>query len=242
MAQHKSESADKPDDQTVPRPSSASDSAHEEPDRPRWGSTNALENLANLLTLAVAVAAIGLSIWQGYQNRQFYRLSVLPQLQPIEATIVSTAELENEYFLLPGQADSLYAVGYSVENSGLGPAVLQNLLVYRGETKVFDAVQSGQTYFPTETKADLQALPFPISVLNYSYSAGALLEAGEVHHLVTAAIPFAAIDPDSIDPRTVVTEVLDQRSYVFCYCSVYGTDCGMTSLGADPPEENVCAL
>lgn len=50
---------------------------------------------------------------------------------------------------------------------------------------------------------------------------------------------------DSLDrgaPEIVQDDVLEQRSFVFCYCSVYGEDCDVTYLGAEPPVENVCGF
>lgn len=210
------------------------------PDR---GSRSRLEYLANILTVLVALAAIGLSIWQGYENRRFYRLSVLPHLEPSEASWSSPAPIDNEYFLLPGRTDSLYAVSYSLTNSGLGPAVLKDLRVYREGELVFDAGDSGGKYALSDVKADLDRLPFPTLDLNQGYAAGEMLEAGEVHHLITVGVPFAAVDADALEsspPTIIMDRVLERYSFVFCYCSVYGTDCDATYLGSAPPAEHAC--
>ena len=71
-----------------------------------------------------------------------------------------------------------------------------------------------------------------------------MLKAGEVHGFISVPIPFSAraqVD-SSVGwlPNLVMEEVLEKRSYVFCYCSVYDEDCEQTHLGADPPEAEVC--
>ena len=201
--------------------------------------------MANLLTALVALAAILLSVWEGIENRRHNRLSVFPHLEPVEATYGSATPIDNEYFLLPSDMDSLYAVGYALENSGLGPAVLNNVLIFEDEEKVFDSAQLDSTYDFQEVKRDLARLPFAVTFLHNGYSAGDMLRAGEVHHYMTVAIPFAAVNRDTLNqspPDIVQTNVLEKRSFVFCYCSVYQEDCGMTYLGAAPPAQNMCDL
>lgn len=203
-----------------------------------------LQTIANILTVVLALSAIGLSIWEGYQNREFFRLSVLPHLESLETTTASSTPVESELFPMLGNRDSLYAVSYSLENSGLGPAVLKNILMYEGEKKVFDAAQSDSAYYYLgPVSEDMEQLPFPAGFLRAPYSAGDMLEADEVHSFMTVFIPFAVVNEDSLDqwpPGVVQASVLEQRSFVFCYCSVYGTDCAQTHLGAEPPEADVC--
>ena len=206
-----------------------------------------LETLANILTAAVALSAILLSVWEGLENRRHNRLSVLPHLEPIEASYASATPIEHEYFLLPSGMDSLFAVGYALKNSGLGPAVLDNVLVFEGEEKIYDAEQpdSININYLQEVRRDLQKLPFATSLLRNAYPAGAMLQAGEVHEFFTVTIPFASVNSDSLDrwpPRIVVNDVLETYSFVFCYCSVYGTNCDMVYLGGEPPVEKACGL
>ncbi|HMB92759.1 MAG TPA: hypothetical protein VKP65_18050 [Rhodothermales bacterium] len=204
-----------------------------------------LRTIANLLTAVVALAAILLSVWEGIENRRHNRLSVLPHLKPIEATYGSATPIDNKYFLLPSDIDSLYAVGYALENSGLGPAVLENVLIFEGEEKVFDSAQLDSTYTLQEVKRDLARLPFAVSFLRHSYAAGDMLQAGEVHPYMTVVIPFASLNRDTLNqspPDIVQSEVLERRSFVFCYCSVYREDCDVTYLGAIPPAQNVCGF
>lgn len=87
-------------------------------------------------------------------------------------------------------------------------------------------------------------LPFGSSYRYESYRPGDYLEAGEVYGFMSVAIPFASlrnVKSLSRNPTDMVQEVLDQHSFVFCYCSVYEEDCGQVYLGAAPPEEaDVC--
>lgn len=212
-------------------------------ERARAGrSSDRLANMANLLAIVVGLAAIGLAVWQGFENRRFYRLSVLPHLEPNEASWSSAEPISSDYFLLPEDADSVYAVGYSVENTGLGPAVLRNLLVYRDGEAVFDAAESGGRYVFSEMKADLDRLPFPTLKLNMGYSAGELLAEDEVHHVITVAVPVRAVGDTAVDRpvASLITDVLESYSVVFCYCSVYGSDCAMTYVGSAPPADRAC--
>ncbi len=202
-----------------------------------------LETLANVLTAAVALSAILLSVWEGLENRRHNRLSVLPHLEPIEATYNSTTPIELEYFNLLSGMDSLYAVSYVLKNSGLGPAVLQNVVVFQKDQKIYDAGQSDRGNYLQEVRRDLRKLPFATSFLQRPYTAGDMLQAGEVHDFLAVGIPFTAVDRDSLGPSPssiVMYDVLQTYSFVFCYCSVYGTDCDVVSLGAEPPVENVC--
>lgn len=223
-------------------PTDEADGQDERDDRRHFrGGPSRLELLANLLAIIVGLAAIGLAVWQGFENRQFYRLSVLPRLEPVEASWNSARPITSEYFLLPEGSDSLYAVGYSVENTGLGPAVLRNFLVYREGRTVFDAAESGERYAFAEVKEDLNELPFESLKLNLGYSAGQLLAEDEVHHLMTVGVRIRAggkVDEATVDrsiPGVIIEDVLGTYSFVFCYCSVYETDCDMTYLGSEPP-------
>lgn len=95
--------------------------------RVRWLASDRAQTLANVLTIIVALAAIGLSIWESFENRRHNRLSVLPQLEPIQYSLN-----------VPG--DTMY-VRYGARNTGLGPAVLQNFVVFRNGEKAFDSAE-----------------------------------------------------------------------------------------------------
>lgn len=91
----------------------------------------------------------------------------------------------------------------------------------------------------------MQKLPFAMSFLQHPYAAGAMLQAGEVHDFLSVDIPFTATNRDLLgrSPSSIVVDdVLKNYSFVFCYCSVYGTDCDVVSLGAEPPVEKACGF
>ncbi len=64
------------------------------------------------LSLAIAVCALGLSLWQGYQQRVQNHVAVEPRI--------------NAYFKLDGRTDQN---GLYVFNNGLGPAYIESLEV-----------------------------------------------------------------------------------------------------------------
>lgn len=179
------------------------------------------------MSCIVALAAIGLSVWEGLENRRHNRLSVLPHLDPIERTQRET--------------DSTYIVRLAIENTGLGPAVLENVIYFRDSKKIYDAKQSDEPYaLYTEIGSVLDQLPFDCCGHGtYQLDAGEMLKAGEEHLLIQVEVP-------QIDafwaPGIVRDSVFSTRSFALCYCSVYGTDCNMTYLGAEPPEEDVCGF
>ncbi len=213
-----------------PEQNSATGSPAPGGERPYWRSENRLENLANILTVIVALAAIGLAVWQGYQNRQFFRLSVLPHLEKVPMSV---------------EGDSGYRVRYFVRSTGLGPAVLQNFLVFHEGEKVYDSEQADSPYYYVEVREDLHQLPFQFSISNWPYVSGQILRAGGDYTLMDARFTKSSVNEDSLDrwpPNIVMDDVLNTRSFVFCYCSVYETDCDMTYMGAAPPVENVCGF
>lgn len=193
----------------------------------RRESSSWLQNLANAITVLVAFAAIALSLWEGYENRRYNRLSVLPQLERVESTTRT------------GVTDSTFTMLYALENSGLGPAVLKNVLAYKDGDQIFDASETG-TYFDFhDLLQELDRLPFNVSWYTYGYQAGELLPMGKEHPFISLEVPV--IDtPGTSPPEMVRRDVFDRFSFVFCYCSVYDEHCNMTYLGTPPPAEKVC--
>lgn len=69
------------------------------------------DNIIALSTAIIALAAVGIAIWQGYLNRAHFRLSVKPHI------VVHWA-------ILPGQP-----VTFTMTNNGLGPAIIKKFFV-----------------------------------------------------------------------------------------------------------------
>jgi len=195
--------------------------------RKRFASER-LKMMANTLTIIVALSAIALTVWEGMENRLHNRLSVLPHLEDAGSTIRE------------GTEDSTYTLTYALANTGLGPAVLQNILIFRDGEPVFNAVQSGRSVNFSDLLAELQELPFHVSSLTHGRRADELLQAGAEHLLIRMEVPLV----DTLDrwtPGIVHARVMNHYSFVFCYCSVYGDNCGVTYLSAAPPSGEVCS-
>ncbi len=184
-----------------------------------------LQTMANLLTILVAVAAIGLSVWEGRENRLHNRLSVLPRLERVQSIVRD------------GLEDSTYTVTYALENSGLGPAVLQKVLVFEDGEKVFESSKS-EDYFDFAGFLDeINALPFYIGAYTHGRAAGEMLQAEKEHLLFRLEVEIEG-DDAPWTPGIVKEQVIDRYSFAFCYCSVYGENCAETYLGAKPPVDS----
>ncbi|MBX2822621.1 MAG: hypothetical protein KTR29_23190 [Rhodothermaceae bacterium] len=186
--------------------------------------------IANILTMLVAVAAIGLSIWEGRENRLHNRLSVMPNLERIE---FSNRE---------GLSDSTFSLRYALYNSGLGPAVLQDLIVFREDSLIFQS-QPEEKYYDFEGFVDdLHRVGLGESFFTHSRRAGELLRAGEEHLFFRLTIPVEIEGVDKSGLGYLRQEVLSKYSFVFCYCSVYGENCNSIQLGPRPPETFSCTF
>lgn len=187
-----------------------------------------IQIIANALTILVAVAAIGLSVWEGRENRLHNRLSVMPHLERIESTVRE------------GFEDSTFTITYSLYNSGLGPAVLDDIVVYNSDTLLFRS-QPGEKYYDfSGFMDDVDRIGMGDFVFTHSRRAGELLRAGEEHLFFRVSVPVTMKDSELSGSRYLRQEVLSKYSFVFCYCSVYGENCNRVHLGNDPPEGSSC--
>lgn len=71
------------------------------------------QKTANIATVAIALCALLLSIWQGYLQRQHDHVSLEPRI--------------NAYFKIDGRTDQW---GIYVFNNGMGPAYIESLDVF----------------------------------------------------------------------------------------------------------------
>lgn len=209
--------------------------------------SNRTDIVVSVLTIVVALAAILLSVWEGLENRRHNRLSVLPHLEPFEADYTSDTPINIKYFRLLSNMDSLHALSYGLENSGLGPAVIENVVVFKDNQLIYDARQPGNGSSLQALRREIRELPFAVNFLQHPYSKGDMLKAGDIHDFVALGIPFdrsnraplvSAGKGDSLgrSPLAIVKDdILETYSFVFCYCSVYGTDCKTAYLGTEPP-------
>ncbi len=190
-------------------------------------ASDRLQRSANILTILVALVAIGLSIWEGRENRLHNRLSVLPHLKSIESISRS------------GVDDSTFTMTYALDNNGLGPAVLKSVRVYRDQSIVYDSRMQEDNFDFKHFLGELDTLPFQVSSFTHGRKAGEMLRANTEHLFFRLEVPVTET-LDQWSPGIVLDEVINHYSFVFCYCSVYDEHCGSSFLGSKPPDPNVC--
>ena len=193
-------------------------------------NSNRLQIIANIATTLIALFAIALSVWEGSESRRYNRLSVLPQLEPMH------------YTLLDNPQDTLFTIEYSLDNSGLGPAVLEDLLVFYNDSLIFQSQPKGAFYNFDGFREDILAVTDEISILTYSRKAGQYLRAGKEHLFFNLEVPVSLPGVDKSGASYLRNEVLEKYSFVFCYCSIYEEDCKEMFLSSPPPTENNCSF
>lgn len=202
-----------------------------------------LQILANYATLLVAVSAVVLSVWQGYEMRKHNRLSVLPNLDYAGANLSLEKGDEAQYGgKLETMTEGSYVWRAGVKNTGLGPAVFEKALLYRaGEDTILYETEEEEDAVSVRDADSLGIRirrQFPgMENLWGSFEQGSLVKAGNKQFLYEAIIPSSAVS-DTLDtsPLVRVREMFEQYSFVVCYCSVYGEDCDQAYIGAPPPD------
>ena len=189
-----------------------------EPDpAPPQGKAHLLMRLQAVITLLIAVAAIGLAIWEGAENRRHNRLSVLPRLG---AEINSGRESGTEY------------VRMSVESTGLGPAVITAFRIYLDGTLQEPVQVSGTS--PWQKVIDAFAAE-GTSINAHAFGSGYFFPAGRQHVLFEARRPdTAAVNAQKL------SDSLGRLALQVCYCSIYDTDCDEVVLATSQLESLAC--
>lgn len=161
-----------------------------------------LLRLQPLLTLVIAFAAIGLAIWEGAENRRHNRLSVQPRLG---AEINTGRDTAGEF------------VSMSIENTGLGPAVVTSFHIY------FDGVRQ-------DTVTAGGRMPWQ-SAIDAFAAAGAHINAhafGTDYYFPAGRqqILFQAVRPKGeTRANAALADILTRLALQICYCSIYDSDC-----------------
>jgi hypothetical protein len=216
-------------------------------------SRRRLQVISTLATLLVAVSAVGLSIWEGMEMRRHNRLSVLPNLTVGGGNVTVDA---GEAARLQGTSRTVDEASHIVQrtfrNTGLGPAVIKRALVFpagaaAGAEPVEATREDGDAinlYSAPDSLVARMENRFPaLELYAGSIEQGDMVKAGESRIFMGAAVPMASV-PDTVttDPKDRVEALVERYSFVACYCSVYGEDCGQAHVGAAPPAGNVCGF
>lgn len=165
-------------------------------------SDSLLRRLQPVLTLIIAITAIGLATWEGLENRRHNRLTVQPRL---DASIGAGREGSTEY------------VRMVVESSGLGPAVIKDFRIYLNGVMQ----DSSQTSSGSPWDNVIKAVSTEGSQINArAFGRGHYFPPGREYVLFEARRPTG-----SSGGGTSFTGLLDQLAIQVCYCSVYGTNC-----------------
>jgi hypothetical protein len=172
-----------------------------DPPPPGPGSDGTLSRLMPLLTLVIAVVAIGLALWEGVESRRHNRLTVKPR---IAGAIDEGRDNNGEY------------VRMSIESTGLGPAVINTFRVYFDGTLQDTAAGPGTAVWDSA----LSAFGSDRTVINaHSIGTGYYLPAGRREVLFEARRLQA--DTASVS----LADHLSRLALQICYCSVYNADC-----------------
>jgi hypothetical protein len=187
-------------------------------DRPSSRSTDLRRGVQSVLTLVIAVAAIGLAAWEGIENRRHNRLSVQPRL---DAAIDAGRDNRGEY------------VRMAVESTGLGPAVIQAFRIY------FDGVvqDADGTLSPSRWQKAIDAFSGEGAQINArAFGGGHYFPTGREYVLFEARRP-----PAPSEDAEGFSGLLDHLAIQICYCSVYGTHCDEVVLATIRPQVASCA-
>jgi hypothetical protein len=164
---------------------------------------------------AVALAAILLAVWEGFENRRHNRLSVVPNVDA------------SRNFDMRGQKFDM-----GLLSSGLGPAVVQDLRIFVDGRMVYDK-HSEHDFAWTEI--------FPLyrgknmDIWDDYHVEGEFLIPGQRYDLFR-------VEPRGPDVAHIENfrELADRISVVLCYCSIYGDQCATETVGVHDVDEGAC--
>ena len=162
----------------------------------------------------IAIAAVGLAIWEGLENRRHNRLSVVPKLDTVR-----------DFDML----EQTFSLGFV--SAGLGPAVVKNLCFYVDGKKFYDN-QSDTQYPWSEVYKLFRGRHFDL--WDASYRRGQYLIPGDRYLLLSGELRDGAERSDDFRDQA------DRINAVVRYCSVYGDQCDIEQLGTEPVDEASC--
>jgi hypothetical protein len=238
---------DIPDPGEPPAPDEVDSASEEDAGR---SMRHRLQIASNLVTLLVAVSAIGLSVWEGCEARRHNRLAVLPNLdvngRNVTVDAGGTVTMGEQPRTMDEQQSTRRVV---LRNTGLGPAVIQKALVFpadasRGAEPLVETQADGESVslYSIDSLLVRMEEQYPRMLLFAGAVVhGEMLQAGDEWSFYEAAIPTASV-PDTTQGWRIVHDMVAQYSFVICYCSVYGEDCDQEHIGGAPPSDAVCTL
>lgn len=212
-------------------PSTSSGTSPQKPD----SFYKQLQVVTTIVTLVVAVTAIGLSVWEGYETRRYNRLTVQPYVK------------SNSVLTYTRTPDGLTGdVTYQLESNGLGPAVYTKILTYAQSDNSWrllnETQQDGESVVPNMDGTFLgRVLNGPTQ--STTYTSAPLFQG--FFHPEGQSVPFFALSLKAGETLAglslqQISDSLRRSSVVICYCSVYGEDCGRVSVFGAGPETVPC--
>lgn len=191
------------------------------PERPTPSSSSRedrwLFRMQGVLTLVIALAAIGLALWEGIENRRHNRLTVQPRLG---AAINTGRDTAGEF------------VKMEIESTGLGPAVIKTFRIYFDGVMQDSVVASGIA--PWQKAIDTFSTSGSY-VSAHALGSGYYLPSGRQHLLFEARRSGAA-------RGAALGDIMKRLALQICYCSVYNTDCEEVVLSMVPLEAESCGI
>jgi hypothetical protein len=173
-----------------------------------------VKSLAQYGAAIIAIAAVGLAVWEGFENRRHNRLSVVPNIDTVR-----DFDMRAQTFT------------FSLLSSGLGPAVVQDVRLYVDDELVFDKNSSHEyawsAIYPLFRGKGLD-------IWDSYYDAGQFLLPGERYDLLKVERREGA------EPVENFREIADRINVVVCYCSVYGDQCAQEQLRSADIDSGFC--
>lgn len=169
---------------------------------------------------AIALAAILLAVWEGFENRRHNRLSVVPNV-----------DASRDFDMRAQTFD------FGLLSSGLGPAVVHDLRIFIDDRRVYDK-HTEHEFAWTEAYPLLRGKD--LDIWDSYYIEGQYLIPGERYELLRVK-PRAS--ENSIQGENRIDnfrELANRISVVICYCSVYGDQCATETLGVQEVDEGSC--
>jgi hypothetical protein len=92
-----------------------------------------------------------------------------------------------------------------------------------------------------DSSTGLESLSYEVPSISGSIEQGDMIRPGDQRDVFQSQVLTSNV-PDSVDGY-VPGQIYERRarhSYVVCYCSVYGDNCGQVHLLATPPGREIC--